>query len=58
MEIEITLAVIAIEIVVLRWIVLRMPILGDSPAWVHEEEKLEQSYKEQPVTEDEMTWKA
>ena len=33
MEIEVTLAVIFIEILVLRWIVNRMPILGDPPAW-------------------------
>ncbi len=31
MEIEITLAIILIEIVVLRWIILRMPVLNDLP---------------------------
>lgn len=34
MEIEITLAVIFAEILVLRWIVNRMPILNEPPAWV------------------------
>jgi Ni/Fe-hydrogenase subunit HybB-like protein len=32
-EIAITLAVIFTEIIVLRWIVLRMPILNDPPIW-------------------------
>lgn len=58
MEIEITLAVIAIEIVVLRWIVLRMPILGDPPDWVHEEEIAEQLGKKQAEIEEEISWKA
>lgn len=31
MEIEITLAIILIEIVVLRWIIVRMPVLNDLP---------------------------
>jgi Ni/Fe-hydrogenase subunit HybB-like protein len=34
MEIEVTLAVIFVEIVVLRWIVNRMPVLSESPVWV------------------------
>jgi len=33
MEIEVTLAVIFVEIVVLRWIVNRMPVLSESPLW-------------------------
>lgn len=33
MEIAITAAVIVAEIVVLRWIILRMPILSDPPEW-------------------------
>jgi Ni/Fe-hydrogenase subunit HybB-like protein len=33
MEIEVTLAVIFVEIVVLRWIVNRMPVLSESPTW-------------------------
>ncbi len=39
MEIEITLTVILVEIIVLRWIILRMPILSDSPAWAKPESK-------------------
>jgi Ni/Fe-hydrogenase subunit HybB-like protein len=35
-EIEITLTVILFEIIVLRWIVNRMPILSDPPAWARE----------------------
>ena len=35
MEIEVTLAVIFVEIVVLRWIVNRMPVLSESPAWAY-----------------------
>ena len=34
MEIEVTLAIICLEIIVLRWIVNRMPVLNDPPAWV------------------------
>ncbi len=33
MEIEITLAVVVAEILVLRWVVNRMPILRESPEW-------------------------
>jgi Ni/Fe-hydrogenase subunit HybB-like protein len=36
MEIEITLAVIMAEIWVFRWIVNRMPVLRESPAWVND----------------------
>jgi Ni/Fe-hydrogenase subunit HybB-like protein len=39
MEIWVTLTVICVELVVLRWIVNRMPILGDPPAWAREETK-------------------
>ena len=34
MEVEVTLAVICAEIWVFRWIVNRMPVLSESPAWV------------------------
>jgi Ni/Fe-hydrogenase subunit HybB-like protein len=33
MEILVTLAVIFTEIWIFRWIVTRMPVLRDSPAW-------------------------
>jgi len=36
MEIEVTLAVISAEIWVFRWVVNRMPVLGDPPAWAAE----------------------
>jgi len=39
MEIEITLAVIFVEIVVLRWIVNRMPVLSESPVWATEKKE-------------------
>jgi len=37
MEIAVTAAVVVAEILVLRWVVNRMPILRDSPAWAGEE---------------------
>jgi len=42
MEIEITFAIIFAEIWVFRWIVNRMPVLSDPPAWASEEEELTQ----------------
>ena len=36
MEIEVTLAVISAEIWVFRWVVNRMPVLSDPPAWAAE----------------------
>jgi Ni/Fe-hydrogenase subunit HybB-like protein len=36
-EVWVTLTVISVELIVLRWIVERMPILGDPPAWAEEE---------------------
>lgn len=41
MEIEVTLAVIFAEIWVFRWIVNRMPVLSDPPAWATEERSLQ-----------------
>ena len=37
MEIVVTLTVIFTEILIFRWIINRMPVLRDSPAWVEEE---------------------
>jgi Ni/Fe-hydrogenase subunit HybB-like protein len=37
-EVVVTLGVILSEIWVFRWVVNRMPVLSDPPAWVHEEE--------------------
>jgi len=39
MEIEVTLTVVVVEILVLRWIVNRLPILGDPPMWARIEKK-------------------
>ena len=46
MEIWITLTVICVEIIVLRWIVIRMPILSDPPAWASDkkEDKIKKIY--------------
>lgn len=38
-EVEITVTVILVEIIVLRWIVNRMPILSDPPAWARKTKK-------------------
>ncbi len=38
MEIEVTLGVICAEIWVFRWVVNRMPVLGDPPAWATADE--------------------
>jgi Ni/Fe-hydrogenase subunit HybB-like protein len=43
MEIEITIAIILMEIWVFRWVVNRMPVLRESPEWVGEQEELEVS---------------
>lgn len=37
MEIETTIAIVFAEIWVFRWIINRMPILREPPAWVHDE---------------------
>ncbi len=38
MEIVVTMAVIFTEIWIFRWVINRMPVLRESPAWVNEEE--------------------
>jgi Ni/Fe-hydrogenase subunit HybB-like protein len=45
-EIEITFAVIFMEIWVFRWVVNRMPVLREPPEWVKEQEELELSMAE------------
>ena len=65
MEIEITLTVIFVEIIVLRWIVSRMPILGDPPAWASHSKKdsikkiylVKESKKENEKIEELEEWK-
>jgi Ni/Fe-hydrogenase subunit HybB-like protein len=44
MEIEVTLTVVFVEILVLRWIVNRLPILSDPPLWAQKKKK--DSFKE------------
>jgi len=39
MEVVITLTVIFTEIWIFRWVIRRMPVLRDSPAWVEKEEQ-------------------
>ena len=38
MEIEVTLAIICLEIWVFRWVINRMPVLSDPPSWVRKDE--------------------
>lgn len=56
-EIAITLAVIFAEILVLRWIVNRMPILGESPRWTKEEQENQLTQKYYVKTEEPVEWK-
>lgn len=37
MEVVVTLTVIFLELWVYRWVIHRMPVLGDSPEWAHDE---------------------
>jgi len=61
-EIWITLTVIFAEILVLRWIVMRMPILSDPPAWARPK-KVEKSnikyviFEEKNIEEEKEEWK-
>jgi Ni/Fe-hydrogenase subunit HybB-like protein len=60
MEIEVTLAVIFVEILVLRWIVNRMPILGDPPSWAQpQKDKIKKIFlvKEKAKEEETEQWK-
>lgn len=41
MEVIVALAVILAEVWVFRWIVNRLPVLGEAPAWTHEPEEAE-----------------
>ncbi len=41
MEVVVTAGVLSAEIWTLRWIILRMPVLGESPAWARHEEEPE-----------------
>lgn len=54
MEIEVTVAIILVEIWVFRWIVSRMPVLRESPAWAGETESQEAS----KTSMERIRWKA
>ena len=53
MEIWITLTVIIVELIVLAWIVNRMPILGDPPSWL--KDKKEDEIREIYLVKEEKT---
>jgi Ni/Fe-hydrogenase subunit HybB-like protein len=46
MEIEVTLTVVVVEILVLRWVVNRLPILSNPPLWadIHKKESFEKIF--------------
>jgi Ni/Fe-hydrogenase subunit HybB-like protein len=56
-EIAITLAVIFTEILVLRWVVNRMPILNDSPQWAVETDNVKAAPRFLIKEEEEEKWK-
>lgn len=49
-EVVVTLAVILAEMWVLRWVIVRMPVLGDSPAWVREPEPASETVEAVPAS--------
>ncbi len=58
MEIWITLTVICAELLVIRWIVVRMPVLNESPAWAREQkEDSNLKVKYLNLNEEEEKWK-
>jgi hypothetical protein len=50
MEIAVTAAIILAEIQVFRWVIHRMPVLNDSPAWARDAARVEHI----PATEPEL----
>lgn len=40
LEVIVSMSVIAVEIWVFRWIVLRMPVVSEEPAWTHESDEV------------------
>ncbi|MFC1500449.1 NrfD/PsrC family molybdoenzyme membrane anchor subunit [Candidatus Zixiibacteriota bacterium] len=56
MEIVVTLAVIAAEIQVFRWVINRMPVLSDPPAWVSESDTARQ--ESLPAVQEPLTTEA
>ncbi len=56
MELEITLGVVVAEIIVLRWVVNRMPILSDPPDWALERHEVTGGTRFVPKKGEEKQW--
>ncbi|OGU26935.1 MAG: hypothetical protein A2X66_08475 [Ignavibacteria bacterium GWA2_54_16] len=56
MELEITLGVIVAEILVLRWVVNRMPILSDPPEWARPRPEVTRETRFVPKEGEEKEW--
>lgn len=52
MEVVVTLAIISAEIWVFRWVINRMPVLGDPPDWAAESTTLEKNEQNPPNDEE------
>jgi Ni/Fe-hydrogenase subunit HybB-like protein len=57
MEIEVTLSVIVVQILVFRWIVNRMPILSESPEWAREYVETKEIIRPIKIEEEQEKWK-
>lgn len=57
MEVEVTLAIIFIEIWVFRWFVTRMPVLSDPPAWALEQDARAHAMEYPMVVKETVPWK-
>lgn len=57
MEIEITVAVLVVQVLVFRWIVNRMPILSEPPIWAREHKITEKKVQPVRIKEEQEAWK-
>jgi Ni/Fe-hydrogenase subunit HybB-like protein len=57
MEIWVTVAVIVVQILVFRWIINRMPILSEPPAWAREQDEIKDEIKPIKIEEEQEKWK-
>ncbi len=57
MEIEVTVAVLVVQILVFRWIVNRMPILSEPPIWAREHKTVQERYQPVKIKEEQEAWK-
>lgn len=57
MEIEVTVAVIVIQILVFRWIINRMPILSESPEWARDHKEIKEKIRPIKIEEEKERWK-